>query len=99
MDLAFLYQGQRFVWDIEKASKNLAKHGVTFEEACQVFFDPLLRVEDASVGGEHRDAVLGLTENWNLLFVVHMLREDDAIRIISARPATAPERRAYENCE
>ena len=99
MDIAFLYRGQRFLWDIDKASTNLAKHGVSFEEACQVFFDPLLRVEDASIGSEQRDAVIGLTESWDLLFVVHMLREDDAIRIISARPATSPERRAYENCE
>jgi uncharacterized DUF497 family protein len=59
MDIAFLYQGQRFVWDIDKASTNLVKHGISFEEACQVFFDPLLRVEDASTGGEQRDAVIG----------------------------------------
>jgi uncharacterized DUF497 family protein len=99
MDIAFLYQGQRFLWDVDKASTNLAKHGVSFEEACQVFFDPLLHVEDATIGDEQRDAVIGLTENWALLFVVHMLREDDAIRIISARPATAQERRTYEDCE
>jgi hypothetical protein len=40
-----------------------------------------------------------LTENWALLFVVHILREGDAIRIISARHATTQERRAYENGE
>jgi uncharacterized DUF497 family protein len=40
MDIAFLYQGQRFVWDIDKASTNLAKHGISFEEACQVFLRP-----------------------------------------------------------
>jgi uncharacterized DUF497 family protein len=49
------------------------------------FFDPLLRVEDATAGGEQRDAVIGLTENWALLFVVHMLREGDAIQHL--RPA------------
>ena len=99
MDIAFLYQSQRFLWDIDKASTNLVKHGVSFEEACQVFFDPLLRVEDATTGGEQRDAVIGLTENWALLFVVHMSREGDAIRIISARQATAQERRVYEDYE
>jgi uncharacterized DUF497 family protein len=99
MDIAFLYQSQRFLWDIDKASTNLVKHGVSFEEACQVFFDPLLRVEDATTGGEQRDAVIGLTENWALLFVVHMSCEGDAIRIISARQATAQERRAYEDYE
>jgi uncharacterized DUF497 family protein len=39
----------------------------------------------------------GLTEEWTVLFVVHLLREADTIRIISARPATALERRAYED--
>ena len=99
MDIAFLYQSQRFLWDIDKSSTNLVKHGISFEEACQVFFDPLLRVEDAATGDEQRDAVIGLTENWALLFVVHMSGEGDAIRIISARQATAQERRAYENYE
>jgi hypothetical protein len=98
MDIRFLYLGQRFVWDSEKASGNARKHGVSFEFACQVFFDPLIRIEDASSGEEERQAAIGLTEDWALLFVVHLLREGDLIRIISARPATAQERRAYEDC-
>ena len=99
MDLYFLYHGQQFVWDTEKASSNTSKHGVRFEIACQVFFDPLIRVEDASVGEEQRDAAIGLTEDWTLLFVVYLLREGDTIRIISARPATGQERRRYEDSE
>jgi uncharacterized DUF497 family protein len=99
MDLHFLYHGQRFVWDSEKASSNVAKHGVTFEIACQVFFDPFIRVEDASAGGEQREAAIGLAEDWTLLFVVHLQRDDIALRIISARPATAQERRTYEDSE
>jgi uncharacterized DUF497 family protein len=97
MDLAFLYQGQRFVWDTDKAAANVTKHGVSFEKACEVFFDPFLLLEDAGVIKERRDAVIGLTEDWALLFVVHALREEDDIRIISARPATAQERRRYED--
>ena len=99
MDIHFLFRGQRFVWDSEKASINLSKHGVSFEVACQIFFDPFLRLEDASTGEEERDAAIGLTEDWTLLFVVHILREGETIRIISARPATAPERRSYEDSE
>ena len=99
MDLFFLYQGQRFVWDPEKASSNLIKHGIGFEKACQVFFDPFIRVEDASTGSERRDAAIGLAEDWSMLFVVHISREGDSIRIISARPATARERRYYEDSE
>jgi uncharacterized protein len=97
MDLYFLYHGQRFVWDSEKAYGNAAKHGVRFETACQVFFDPFIRIEDATVDEEKRDAAIGLAEDWALLFVVHLLREGDTIRIISARPATVHERRAYED--
>ena len=67
--------------------------------ACQVFFDPFLRIEDASAGEEQRDAAIGLTEDWTLLFVVHILREGETIRIISARVATAQERRTYEDSE
>jgi hypothetical protein len=99
LDIHFLFRGQRFVWDSEKASINLSKHGVSFEVACQIFFDPFLRLEDASTGEEERDAAIGLTEDWTLLFVVHILREGETIRFISARPATAPERRSYEDSE
>jgi uncharacterized protein len=99
MDICFLFHGQRFVWDSVKASSNAVKHGVTFETACQVFFDPFIHLKDATNDEEARDAAIGLTEDWTLLFVVHLLREGDTIRIISARPATAQERRIYEDSE
>jgi uncharacterized protein len=99
MDIYFLHHGQRFVWDSEKASINIAKHAVGFEVACQVFFDPFVRVEDASVPEEDREAAVGLAEDWTLLFVVHILRERETIRIISARLATSQERRTYEDSE
>ena len=90
-------QGIDFEWDPKKAATNEQKHGISFETACEVFFDPLVRVEDAT--GEQqevRDAAVGLTESWWLLKVVFAER-GGFIRIISARPATAPERKAYEN--
>jgi uncharacterized DUF497 family protein len=99
MDVRFLYQGQHFIWNSEKASANLAKHGVSFEKACQVFFDPLVCLQDATGDGEQRDAAIGLIEDWTLLFVVHLVREEDVIRVVSARPATAQERRTYEDNE
>jgi hypothetical protein len=99
MDVHVLYRGQRFVWNAEKAAANESKHGVRFETACEVFFDPLVRLEEAGAEDEARDAAVGFTEDWRLLFVVHLIREDDTIRIVSARTATAQERRAYEDCE
>jgi uncharacterized protein len=85
--------------DSEKASSNAAKHGVRFETAWQVFFDPFIHLEEATDDEETRDAAIGLTEDWALLFVVHLLRDGETIRIISARAATAQERRAYEDSE
>ena len=99
MDVLFLHRGQQFVWDAEKAAGNIAKHGIRFEAACDVFFDLFLQEVDASVNEEARQAAIGLAADWKLLFVVHLIREDDWIRIISARPATANERRLYENSD
>jgi uncharacterized protein len=99
MDFHFLYLGQRFVWDSEKGASNLKKHGVSFETACEVFFDPFVYVEDARVSEEDRDAAIGMTEDWTLLLVVHLYREDETIRIISARRATAQEKGTYEDSE
>jgi hypothetical protein len=99
MDIHFSFHGQRFVWESEKASSNLRKHGVSFELASQVFFDRFIHIEDASVDEENRDAAIGMTEDWMLLLVVHIQREGGIIRIISARPATAQERRSYEDGE
>jgi uncharacterized protein len=99
MDVNFLLLGQRFVWDSEKASSNVVKHGVTFEVACQVFFDRFIRIEDASVDEENRDAAIGMTDDWMLLLVVHIQSDGETIRIISARQATASERRSYEDSE
>ena len=97
MDVLFPLHGQTFEWDAQKAVQNLKKHEIPFERACEVFFDPFVRLVDASDHGETRDAALGLTENWQFLFVVHLVRPGEAIRIISARPATPSERKVYEH--
>jgi uncharacterized DUF497 family protein len=97
MDVHFLYSGQQFVWDAQKASDNRVKHDISFETACEVFFDDLSAYVDASVPEEARSAVIGLSETAALLFVVHVVREEDEIRIISARPAMERERKTYED--
>ena len=95
----------RFEWDETKNLSNRRKHGVSFEEACQVFLDPLyVSVQDRIEGGESRWQTLGLVEGVLLLTVAHTVREEledgalvDVIRIISARHATRKERRRYED--
>ena len=86
-----------FEWDESKAKSNLAKHGVSFEEACTVFGDPLsLTIPDpAHSRVEERSIVLGQSHRRKLLVVVHTERGDN-VRIISARRASRRERKSYE---
>lgn len=96
VDAQHSLHGQTFEWDAEKATSNVRKHGVTFYEACEVFFDPFFRLMDAGEEEEGRYAAIGYTERSRCLSVVHMEREEGTIRIISARAATREERRLYE---
>jgi hypothetical protein len=97
MDVYFVLNGITFVWNDEKAQINPSKHeGITFHQAAEVFFDPFLVVIDASRNNEVRDAVTGMDTRWNLLYVVHIEREESVIRIISARKATRQEQKEYE---
>lgn len=86
-----------FEWDPRKAAANVAKHGVSFEEAATVFEDPLGRIVDDprhSVG-ESRYVLLGVSYRQTLLAVM-FTEHDETIRIISARETTRQERRDYE---
>lgn len=97
MDVHSTLDGQRFVWDSDKAASNATKHGVRFDEAREAFFDQLARYEDASATGEARLACIGLSVSYRLLYVVHLVREDDVLRLISARVAGTAERKRYED--
>lgn len=95
MNVTHKVDGIDFEWDSEKAAANVAKHGVAFQEACEVFLDPFVQTVDArDVDDEAREAVVGLTKKWSLLYVAYVWRK--AIRLISARKATKPERKHYE---
>jgi len=88
----------RFEWDTEKDSLNQAKHGVSFEEARTVFFDPhALVIEDPDHSqAEERFIILGHSRVLRLLVVAHCFRQaGGVIRIISARKATKPELASY----
>jgi uncharacterized protein len=93
----------RFVWDPAKAESNHRKHGVQFEDAVRVFFDPLhLTVQDRVEGGEYRWQTIGQVAGAAVLLVAHTVTEDgpepvETIRIISARRATPQERKRYAN--
>jgi len=88
--------GIAFEWDAMKAMSNLAKHGIPFESACEVFIDPFLRIIGDEASEEARYAAIGFTRTNQLLYVVHLERHDEITRIISARKATASEYAIYE---
>lgn len=88
-----------------KAQNNIKKHGVTFNEASQIFSDPFaISHQDRIENGEERWQTIGLVNGVALLLVAHTLTtwEDndtcvEEIRIISARKADKKERRMYDN--
>ena len=87
----------QFEWDRDKARRNLKKHGVTFDEAVTVFYDPLSATfddPDHSVV-ERRLITIGFSALGRLIVVCHTER-GSAVRVISARPATARERKRHE---
>jgi uncharacterized DUF497 family protein len=93
----------RFHWDPVKARTNLVKHGVSFEQASSVFRDPLATTiyDPEHSEEEERWLTLGRASTARYLVVCHTWRQTDPgggakIRIISARPATKPEIRNYE---
>jgi uncharacterized DUF497 family protein len=73
-----------FTWDRIKAKRNLQKHGISFERAKQVFFDPhLIVVEDREVDDEMRYQAIGYAGS-GLLLVVHVDRSEENREIILA---------------
>jgi hypothetical protein len=88
----------RFEWNEKKDALNKKKHGVSFMEAQTVFADEkgLLLEDPDHSHSEDRFILLGLSSSLRLLVVSHTYRKDDEIiRIISARRATRSEQQQY----
>ncbi|HXP87222.1 MAG TPA: BrnT family toxin [Bryobacteraceae bacterium] len=85
-----------FAWDPRKAKRNLAKHGVSFDDATAVFDDELFLVfaDPDHSAEESRFIIMGRSKRERLLVVAYTERSDE-IRIISAREATRQERKIY----
>jgi len=85
-----------FEWDTAKEALNLQKHGITFEDAVQVFYDwgRLETYDDREDYEEDRWATIGRAYE-AILYVIYTVRTQETIRIISARPANASERQKY----
>ena len=89
----------RFEWDESKNLANQKKHEISFEDAAEVFGDPLhVTIIDPGSGHEERWKTYGIVDGFAVLMVAHTDRDDDGIeiiRIISARRATRQERQYY----
>ena len=87
----------RFEWDARKAIANLKKHGISFEEAKSVFFDERAKLIDDPDHSEDEDRfiLLGLSHSLRIVVVCHCYRDENVIRIISARKATVRELKEY----
>ncbi|MGH7964432.1 MAG: BrnT family toxin [Candidatus Binatia bacterium] len=83
-----------FEWDEVKARSNFLKHGVAFEEAVAAFADPFA-IDAPDLYVPDRFVLIGYSRRARLLFVVYAERGNQ-IRIISARKASPPQRRTYE---
>lgn len=87
----------RFEWDDKKATSNLEKHGVGFDEA-KTLFDDLFSIElfDPDHSEDESRFVIVGESNLQRLLIVSYTERGDSVRIISARLATPKERRDYE---
>ena len=93
-----------FDWDSNKNLTNIEKHGISFEQAQEIFLDPLhLSILDERFSDfEERWITIGATESAEVIVVAHLYfveEPEERIRIISARRATPRERRQYEKIE
>jgi len=89
----------QFEWDKEKAASNLKKHDVSFKETETVFGNFFARIFDDEEYSfdERRNGIIGHSAKNQILIVSFTEKENDTIRIISAREATPTERRKFEN--
>ncbi|MGK0265955.1 MAG: uncharacterized DUF497 family protein [Maricaulis sp.] len=84
-----------FEWDEAKNAANIAKHGLSFQEAVQAFDGPVFTIVDDRVDyGERREISIGLIDDRAIIAIVHTDRQGRT-RLISARRANRKERALY----
>lgn len=102
MDVTYDLEGYVFVWDSEKAESNRQKHGISFEQACEVFLDDFCEMRPDQHESEERWIFVGHSYSAHPVRPFHVVAAEsgaDAWRIVSARLATASERRRYEEAD
>jgi uncharacterized DUF497 family protein len=87
--------GDGFEWDDDKAQGNLAKHGISFEDARLVFRDVFASERPDVVGSDGEQRYITTGQGNGVLLTVVYTERNERIRIISARKATKHEQRDY----
>lgn len=88
-----------FEWDENKNEIDKRKHGLSFEEAQEVFYDDnaILFDDPDHSFGEERFLIIGMIKSSKICIVSHCYRNsDNVIRLISAREATKREKKTYQ---
>jgi len=88
----------KFEWNRQKAISNFKKHQIDFEEAVSIFRDPFAKIFNDvwHSENEHRELIIGYSYKHRLLIVSFIERDENVVRIVSARKTTARERLDYE---
>ncbi len=88
----------KFEWDTEKATTNIKKHKISFDEASTVFSNTLAHIfdDEEHTAEEHREIIIGRSITNRLLLICFTEKAEDIVRIFSARLATKRERQDYE---
>jgi len=91
----------KFEWSNEKNNLNIEKHKISFEEAKEVFLDPMhiSKLDHRFDYFAERWITLGITTKDNILVVANIFFDENGeeiVRIISARKANQKERIFYE---
>lgn len=86
-----------FEWDNNKSKSNFEKHGINFNEACEISKYPRLTVRDDRFNyGEQREISIGKISEDIIIVIVYTKRHGN-LRLISARKANARERNRYND--
>lgn len=85
-----------FEWDERKRVSNIKKHKIDFADVTDLFYDEeTIIIVDSEHYDEERYIALGMDTKSRVVVVVHVYRDEDVIRIISARRGDSKERRQY----
>ena len=88
----------KFEWDSSKNNSNKNKHGISFEEAIEVFTDSnAIEIYDENHSeNEDRYKVIGMLQNRLIVISLIFTERGETIRVISARKADKEEKDIYE---